>query len=285
MSGLKVGVVCAAGLAKGPGDNADNYLLGLEGELTWLEGERERVQPAGGAGTLLAVCDGMGKTPAMASTSTVRVMAKLYRPGVPRSPTRTLLTYVKRAHQRLHDRARTGGPVQMGSTLTLAWVLEGRVHWVQVGNSRLYLLRDGELIRLTPEHTRAEFANRDGITVPDEPDRSAQAFLYGSVGLGDDSSLRLEPGLDAGVEYLQVDDRLVLCTDGLWGAVDDVSIHDVLRNVPEPQAAAVGLAERARSRGSVDDITVMVARVDRVPARTDPPGDEGRPGSGRTFIR
>lgn len=284
MSGLKVGVVCAAGLAKGPGDNADNYLLGLGGQVSWLEGERERVEPAGGAGTLLAVCDGMGKDSAMASIACVRVMAKLYKPGVPRAPTRTLLNYVQRSHDRLHERARADGPVEMGSTLTLAWVLDGRVHWVQVGNSRLYLLREGEFTRLTPDHTRAEFANRDGVTVPDKPDGLAQAFLYGSVGLGCDGALRLEPGLDAGVEYLQVDDRLVLCTDGLWGVVDEVSMHDVLRNVPEPQAAAVGLAERARARGAVDDITVMVARVDRVPARTDPPGDETRPGSGSTFL-
>ena len=284
MTGLKIGVVCAAGLAKGPGDNADNYLLGVGGRVSWLEGERERVEPAGGAGTLLAVCDGMGTTPSMASIACERVMAKLYKPGVPKSPTRTMLSYVQRSHDRLHARARRGGPVGMGSTLTLAWVLEGCVHWVQVGNSRLYLLRDGEFTRLTPDHTRAEFANRDGVTVPDRPDGLAQAFLYGSVDLGDDAGLRLEPGLDTGVEYLQVEDRLVLCTDGLWGSVDEVSMHDVLRNVPEPQAAAVGLAERARARGAVDDITVMVARVDRVPARTDPPGGEVRTGTGTTFL-
>ena len=104
--------------------------------------------------------------------------------------------------------------------------------------------------------------------------------MWGSDGLGDDATLRLEPGLDAGTEYLEVGDRLVLCTDGLTDVVDDVSLYAVLRNVPDAQRAAVGLAERARARGSQSHVSAVVVRVNRIPAKTLP---EQRQGTGRTF--
>jgi serine/threonine protein phosphatase PrpC len=90
----------------------------------------------------------------------------------------------------------------------------------------------------------------------------AQNFIFGSRGLGDDAELRLEAGRDSGRYRLERGDRLLLCTDGLWGAVDDVSVADVLRHTPDPQAAAVACMERAIARGSTDNITVIVARVE-----------------------
>jgi PPM family protein phosphatase len=284
MATLTVGVECSAGTVSGaPAANADNFLVGHRGQVTIREGPRMRTVPAGGAGDLLAVADGLGEGAVLASDTAVRVAAKLYRPGVPRRPAATLLDFVQRAHTRLYRRA--GNQGSMGSTLTLAWVLDGQVHWLQIGHSRLYLDRERTLTRLTPDHTHREFAVRDGHTLPDAPDRLAQALIYGSRGLGHDHALRLEPGLDTGCEWLEPGDRLLLCTDGVWGVLDDVALADVLRTASEPDEVARAVIHRARQRGSTDNATAVVARVDRVPARTDPPDDRrGRRGSGRTFL-
>jgi len=278
--GIQLGVVSAAG-SPGTGERGtDNYLVATDGRVTWRDGDAEHSEPGGGTGTLLAVARGFGRRADVAATSAVRVMGKLYRPGLPKEPARAMLDYVRRAHARLRARAMQSGPLDLGTSLTVAWVLEGRVHWVQVGGTRLYLFRNDRLVRLTPIHTLHEFEMREGITSVGPDSGLVQAFLWGSQDLGDDAALHLEHGLDAGTEYLEVGDRLILCSDGVTDAVDDVSMYDVLRHVPDPQHAAVGLGERARARGSRTHATALVVRVSRIPAKTMPTQREG---SGKTF--
>lgn len=269
-----VGVVCSVGIGPdrgGRSENEDNYLICQGGRAVWREGDAERSKPAEGRGLLVAVADGMGGHDGgeLASTVAVRVLAKLYGSGAPSDPDRALRRYVLDAHRRLYERARDRGPVTMGTTLTAAWVTGGHVHWVQVGDSRLYLFRNGRIECLTTDHTRREFAQRDGRPEGHQPEALAQGFIFGSRGLGDDANIRVEAGIDSGRALLQRGDRLLLCTDGLWSVVDDVSIADVLRHTPDPQAAAVACLERAIARGSTDNITALVARVD------EPTLDEG----------
>jgi protein phosphatase len=267
--GFSIGIVCSTGVGAARGgreSNEDNYLICNARQIAYRDGDAERVEKGSGEGVLLAVCDGMGGGDHgdVAATAAVRVLAKLYRPGVPREPSRALLKYIQESHRRLYWRARDRGPVNMGTTMTVAWMLNGKVTWTQVGDSRLYLYRAGRLIQVSADQTRNEFARRDGLAPVQDGDRLAQNFIYGSRGLGDNTGLRLELGLDAGAESLQRGDRLLLCTDGLWGWVDDVSVADVLKNTPDPQAAAVACMERAIARGSTDNITVMVVRVDQL---------------------
>ncbi|MCB9672057.1 MAG: serine/threonine-protein phosphatase [Alphaproteobacteria bacterium] len=265
-----IGVVCSLGVGPNRGGrsrNEDNYLVCQDGKVQYLDGEREVRQLGGGEGVLVAVADGMGghEDGHIASTTATRVVAKLYKPGVPRDPAKALLKYIQDAHQRLYWKARDRGPVTMGTTLSVCWLLDGTCAWAQVGDSRIYLFRQGQLRRLSADQTMNEYARRDGR--PERPDGEtlAQSFIFGSRGIGDNTRLRLEPGRDADQVSLQKGDRIVLCSDGLSGSVDDASIADVLRNTPEPQAAAVAMMERAVARGSTDNITVLVVRVDEVP--------------------
>lgn len=270
-SPLSIGLVCSIGIGEergGRGRNEDNYLVCRDGKVYWREEDHERTGDGDGEGVLLAVCDGMGghTDGDVASTAAARVLAKLYRPGVPRDPSRTLMKYLQESHRRLHWKARdSGGPVTMGTTVTVAWILDGSASWCQVGDSRLYLFRDGQLTQITRDQTRNEFARRDKRGEQPDGDHLAQNFIFGSRGLGDDSALRMEAVLDCGTINLQRQDRLLLCTDGIHAAVDDVSLADVLQNTPDPQAAAVALMERAIARGSTDNITAMVVRVNKVP--------------------
>lgn len=265
-----VGVVCSVGVGPARGGrlrNEDNYLVCRDGRITWRDGDNEQnlSVPASPA-LLVAVADGMGghEDGELASAAAVQAVSRLYSRPLPAQPDETLREFVLDAHRRIRARVSVGGAVRMGTTLTVAWVIDGVAHWVNVGDSRLYLFRDGRLTRVSRDQTRAEFARRDQRAAPSHPDHLSQNFIYGSRGLGDDTMLRIDRGLDNGHLRLRRGDVLLLCSDGLSGRVEDPWIADVLRNVPDPSACAVALMERAIASQSDDNITVMVVRADEL---------------------
>lgn len=276
---VTAGVVCTVGVGPTRGGrlrNEDNYLVCQDGKVTWRDGEVEQtVRLPATPSVLLAVADGMGghEDGELASAAAVQAVSRLYSRPIPPQPEETLRDFVLDAHRRIRARVAVGGAVRMGTTLTIAWLLEGKVYWVNVGDSRLYHWRQGRLTRVTRDQTRAEFARRDTRPMPPHPDHLSQNFIYGSRGLGDDTQLRVDRGLDNGSFRVQKGDRLVLCSDGLSGRVEDPWIADVLANVPEPSACAVALMERAIAAHSDDNITVLVARVDD--SGGDPPSGIG----------
>ncbi len=268
--GITIGLVCSTGIESERGGrvaNEDNYLICRNGQIRFRDGDKEVVRPQDGAGVLLAVADGMGghEDGALASAAAVQAFSLLFGKGHPQAPELSLLRFVLKAHSRLHATVARRGSVRLGTTLTGAWILDGRVFWVHVGDSRLYFCRNHTMIRLTADHTHREFALRDQRPIPADADRLAQSFVYGSRGLGDDEAVRIDPGRDTGSRHLRPGDTLLLCTDGLTGFVDDRRIADALREVPHPAACAEVLVERAIAHGSTDNITVMVARVDEAP--------------------
>lgn len=262
----RTGVVCALGVGPhrgGRAENEDNYLVCHAGTARWLDGRAEHREPVDGEGALVAVCDGMGghRSGRLASTTAVRVLAKLYRSTRPIDPAGNLLRYVRDAHAQLHRRASANGPVRMGTTLTACWIVGDEAAWAHVGDSRMYLFRDGGVRLLTRDHTHNEFARRDGLPVVDD-DFLCQSFIFGSRGLGDDVGLRLESGVDSGTEPLRSGDRLLLCSDGVSSVLDDASLAELLGGHDDPQAAADALLAAALDAGSTDNITAVVVVVD-----------------------
>jgi protein phosphatase len=276
-----VGVVCSVGIGArrgGRARNEDNYLVCRDGRARWREEDGEAVADAPiSSAVLLAVADGMGghDDGHVASSAAVQALARLYQRPPPPDPEGTLRDFFLDAHRRLRARLATNGKVKMGTTLTAAWILGGRLYWAHVGDSRLYHWREGRIARITRDHTRGEFARRDHRPTPLQPEHLAQSFLYGSRGLGDDTGLRIDRGFDTGSFLLRPGDRVLLCTDGLSGVVEDTWIGDLLRNVPEPTACAVSLTERAIACESDDNITTVVMRVEGA-AGVEPDPDEWR---------
>ncbi len=262
-----IGVACDRGVGAAGGGrdrNEDNYLIAANKQVRYRHGDRERTTPVDGEGALVAVLDGMGghDDGHIASEAAAKILAKLFQPGTPPNPERALLRYVRDAHRTLHWKVAERGPVTMGTTVAVAWLLHGTASWVNVGDSRIYRYRLGDLELLTLDHTRNEFARRDGATfVPDGADHLAQSFIYGSRGMGDNSHLRLEPGLDSGTIALQPHDVLLLCTDGVWGALAPERIADLLHEHPEPQDAAHHLVQAALEAGATDNLTALVVRM------------------------
>ena len=266
---ISLGLVCSIGVGAARGgrsNNEDNYLVCRDGRISWRDGDGEhRTEVAPSASSLVAVADGMGghEDGEIASAFAVQALSRLYVRPSPEEPEDTLREFLLDAHQRLHARVAVGGKVKMGTTLTVAWVIENRLYWAHVGDSRIYHWRRGRITRVTRDQTRAEFARRDNRTEPSNPQNLSQNFIYGSRGLGNDRGLRIDRGIDTGSFSLQDGDRIVLCTDGLSSRVEDALIADAIRNVPEPAACAVTLTERAMAAQSDDNITALVMRVDR----------------------
>jgi protein phosphatase len=142
---------------------------------------------------------------------------------------------------------------RMGTTLTMGLVLWPVLHVAHVGDTRLYLLRAGNLSRLTVDHTMAQKVLDEALT-PVDPSSELHHMLWNS--LGGDSALP-EPQilkLD-----LELGDRLLFCSDGLTKHVSDVEISSVLSSAGPSMASCAKLVELANAGGGSDNVTVLVA--------------------------
>lgn len=251
-----VGVVCSLGVGpdrQGRRHNGDNYLLCRNGTVRWRSGDRQKVRYTEGDGLLAAVFDGLGDDDDVSSTVAARVIGKLYGPRPPRQPAQVLRTYLRKAHAQLVGKSQARGG-RIGSSVSIVWLLGQELAWASVGDTRLYRLRGGRLTRFTEDQTNRALAARLAEPVPAEPNRLGQAFMLEPT----EDPLRLDLGIDLGMEHFLPGDRLLLCSDGVHRWVDDDAMTEVLRHVPNPTIAAKGLADRAMARGSLDNVTAMV---------------------------
>ena len=264
---LTVGLACGRGVGPDRGGrarNEDNYLIAQDGRVRFLEGGSERRQLGPGVGLLAAVADGMGghDNGELASAAAVQAMIRLYDRGRPHSAEDALIAFVRTAHARLRARALSRSVGNMGCTLTALWAAERTAAFVHIGDSRLYRLRGDKLTRLTQDHTRGEFARRDGRPAPLNPESLTQSFIFGSRGLGDDEGVRIDKGIDSGSFALEAGERLLLCSDGVHGAVRDAQLAEILGRAADPAQAARWLSDQAMANGSTDNITALVVQVD-----------------------
>jgi len=168
----------------------------------------------------------------------------------------------------------------MGSTIAIAWEIGGRLYTVSVGDSRIYLLRAGELHRLTIDHTWVQEALDHGIITPDEARGHPHAHvlrrhLGGQQDPQPDQRLRLEANesdarslANQGL-VLRQGDQILLCSDGLTDLVPDDEIRSILAAQP-PAVSVPTLIDLARARGGHDNITVVAALVPAPPRRRRP---------------
>jgi protein phosphatase len=156
----------------------------------------------------------------------------------------------------------------MGTTLVALLEDGDMVHVANVGDSRGYLLRQGELSQVTIDHSLVQELVDDGRLSPEDAERHPQR-----------SVITRALGIDPEVEFdlftykLQVGDRLLLCSDGLSDVVEPAQIRKVLLRVRSAQRAARELVTVANEQGGPDNITVIV--VDAVDEATAPASEDG----------
>ncbi len=208
-------------------------------------------------GVLLAVADGVGGSQAgeVASAIATRTFRETMTPHQRETPEpMPLHQALELANERiLQARQESSRQAGMGTTMTCAWLSEDRLAYAHVGDSRLYLLRGGELNCVTHDHSVAQELVRQGSIPPADAERHPQRHVL-TRWLGfepfacDEGTLDLEPG-----------DVVLLCTDGLVSALAE---GEIARELQDGFAGvALRLVEAANRAGGPDNITVVAART------------------------
>jgi PPM family protein phosphatase len=147
----------------------------------------------------------------------------------------------------------------MGTTLTLD-SLNDDLFVAHVGDSRCYLFRGGQLVRLTRDHTLVEELVRRGVlTAAEAANHRSRHVITNAVG-GAAANVKVEVHKVS----LEAADVVLLCSDGLTNMVSDEAISRLLRDEPDPERASRRLVASANAAGGKDHITVIVALFERV---------------------
>jgi len=211
-------------------------------------------------GRLAIVADGMGgyEGGQEASRVAVETLESVYANASEGKPPSWLLAGFQAAHQRILDEAsRNPALLGMGTTCTAIALLERALYFAHVGDSRLYLVRDSSISRLTRDHSYVSRLVENGVIGPEEAESHPQRHIL-TAALGAGASII--PDCPEEPTSLQEADVLVLCTDGLWSQVNQNEVHDAVTE-NDPDKACRKLVEAAKKRGGPDNITVQVIQV------------------------
>ncbi|MFI5836983.1 MerR family transcriptional regulator [Micromonospora sp. NPDC051300] len=206
--------------------------------------------------TLLAVADGVrGPGGAAAGAAAVDALRPLERADVPAADLLSALAdAVSRADRAV--RAQAGDDDRPASTLTAIVRRGTRLALVHVGDTRAYLLRGGELTRLTQDHTYVQTLVDQGRLTPAEAGVHPQrALLARALGAGG------EVEADLALRTALPGDRYLLCSDGLSATVDPGALHAALAGADDPETAVGKLVELAYAAGAPDNVACVVADV------------------------
>ncbi len=228
-----------------------------EDKFDWLEPEAPSTLAA--RGRLYLVADGMGGHAAgqIASEMTAKTVLRSYFAATHGSVEDALADAIRKANALVWEAGqRIPGREGMGTTITALLLHEGRAVIGQVGDSRLYLLRKGEIQQVTEDHSWvAEQVSAGLLTVAEAELSPYRNIITRSIGAQAD----VEPDL-FDVELIPRD-TFLLCSDGLSGPVTDVEIREIA-GACSPSEAASRLVDLANQHGGPDNITVFIVRVD-----------------------
>ncbi|HTQ10063.1 MAG TPA: protein phosphatase 2C domain-containing protein [Fimbriimonadaceae bacterium] len=212
-------------------------------------------------GQIFLVCDGMGGHAAgqIASELTAKTFIDVYLHHPAADPSVAMLAGVAAANRFVCDvgraiPARRG----MGTTLSGLILLQDRAYTVQVGDSRIYRLRQGELLLMTRDHTWIDEQIRAGVLTPEEAENHPyKHVLTRAVG----TEGEVIP--DVELHDLKPGDLFVLCSDGVMNHVTDERIGEIMSE-GAPSEIAWKLVGEALVGGGSDNTTVMVVRLDEL---------------------
>ena len=205
---------------------------------------------------LYAVADGMGGHAAGEVASEIAIQTLVANAPETADGDDLARAVVAANHAVIRAAAEGIGRKGMGTTMTCAMLSGKRLVVAQVGDSRAYLLHEGGLQRITRDHSlMADLIESGQITVEEarvHPQRSVITRALGSdpSTLPDIYEMNVAPG-----------DRLLLCSDGLSGMVDDSLLESVLERVKDPQRCAASLVNEAITAGGYDNVTAVVVDV------------------------
>jgi len=237
--------------------NEDNYLLA---DLSTGSRDSSTFHEIPMAGLLLGVCDGMGGAAAgeVASQMAVDTIYEMMRRSVPASDrdalARALVRSIEEAGTRIFEAARADRSRRgMGTTSTIAALMDKTLFVGQVGDSRAYILRGGELKQITKDQSLVNQLIEAGQLTEDE----AEAFEHSNIIL---QALGTTEQVSVDLTFLELrrGDRLLICSDGLSGLVHGDVIREVMVEYNDLDACCERLIELAKAGGGHDNVTVIL---------------------------
>jgi protein phosphatase len=203
---------------------------------------------------LIAVADGMGghRGGEVASAAALDALRIAFGAGA------TIDGAVATANEIVHEQSLADRNLRgMGTTLTAgALGIDGTLTLGHVGDSRAYLVRDGELARITTDHSLVEELIRAGELTEEEAERDPRRSRI-------TRALGLEPSVTVDLESVDLrdGDRLLLCSDGLTTMVREDEIAALVVDEDDPEEVARRLVDTANEHGGVDNITVVIIDI------------------------
>lgn len=202
------------------------------------------------------VADGMGGHEAgdFASQAIVEKISSIGRPASAPDLQARFMERLTRAHDVIVEQSQALGGATIGATLVALLVHEELFACIWSGDSRIYLLRDGEFRQITTDHTEVqELLNSGAINAEQAEHWPRKNVITRAIGVSS------HPNTDETFGSLQAGDTFLLCSDGLTEHVEDHEMATALASA-DPQAACDALIETTLSRGARDNVTVIAVR-------------------------
>ncbi len=211
---------------------------------------------------VFVVADGMGG--AQAGEVASRIAVETFQQGLPEdgTPAERLAMRAKEANRRIYDLSKAAQErAGMGTTLTAAYLDDTNLAIAHVGDSRAYLFRDGELKRLTQDHSLVEELKARGKLTEEQAAEHPQRSII-TRALGPEPTVEV----DTWNYPVKAGDVLLLCSDGLTSMLSEDQVAAVLNQADTIQHAAQRLIDEANEAGGRDNITVVLFRLEEVGA-------------------
>ena len=209
-------------------------------------------------GPLLIVADGMGGYTGgeYASTMVVDTIVEVVNEATEIS-TEVLKNAILKANRMVYEKSQSYKELEgMGTTAVVAYVQEDTLYWAHVGDSRLYLYGQEGLHRMTKDHSMVQQLVEAGTITEDEvihhPKRN---MLTRAIGVYETVEV------DTGVVEVHQNDRILLCSDGLSGYIEESKIEQVLSEENNESRALEDLVHLVYDAGARDNVTIVLGRI------------------------
>ena len=238
-------------------NNEDAYYFnGRYASLSKMDKDTSMAAEVSAPGSLWAVCDGMGgqSNGEKASFTAVSGMPDLQQHLRGRDFEATIQSWVHQANRAVSERAEGGG-----STLAMVYCADQYLQTAHIGDSRIYRYHNGELIRITKDHSKVEMLLEAKMITPEEALHHPQKnVITRYLGMNSDSvcdaTVGKKPPFCSG-------DRYLICSDGVTDMLTDAKITELLSESGEVAACTEKIKEAVLEAGAVDNMTVILLEL------------------------
>lgn len=247
-------------------NNQDNFMLG--GKCAECDHDAFACQYEGRSTTpfFAAICDGMGGE---ASGERASYEACMELAGVQDKLTKDFVSNRKQvcdailnANTRLCKIMQAEWNGRMGSTVISVLIQDDTLFYTNLGDSRIYLLRDGKLVQITKDHTEGQSMVDAGVLAPEQlKNHPSRNKLNRHLGIFPEEMV-LECPVYEDIS-LRSGDKLLLCSDGVFGVLDDETMASILSESTSAEERTLKLVDTAYTNGSKDNMTAMVIDIEK----------------------